>query len=1228
MLSLKNILRTFALIATVVVLVGCQPRAKKKETAYIKASFSVEKALPELLSKGLNVSASPTVVIGVVAATQNTIQYQETLVNVYDRQLLDLTTNQVTLNLPVDTALRLYKKVYAGPVALQDEATNRLHSYAIGLSDVFTISSTTDAMTVKVPSKGFDSVAVSKSILAVGATQCPTGGIQVESGIDTSGNGLLDATEVKNTDYVCNGTTGKDGATGTAGANAMMAYVTEQPGINCALGGEKIQTGTDSNANGVLDTAEVLKTFYVCVASPGLNGVNSLISMVVEAAGVNCANGGNKLSAGGDLNLNGTLDTAEIQSVAYACNGAAGAQGIQGLTGAAGAQGIQGLTGAAGAQGTQGVTGAAGAQGTQGVTGAAGAQGTQGVTGATGAQGTQGVTGATGAQGIAGAAGTLVTQTAESVGTNCLDGGVRIDSGVDANLDAVLQVSEIAQTSYVCNGVGTVSSSTVTCDLSAGVLTGLTISPATLTLSQGSLLQLKVFGTLDIGCQVDLTSGAYWSSSAVSTAVIDNIISKGELTAQAQGTSNITAQFGGFSGVLPVTVGPAAYTKLAITLSESLTTAKAYAIDAVGAKLDVTAQTNWASSAPAEYDVSDLVGSKGVMTVGTGGPALISATYQNLATSAQVQTVVVDYKAVDPGVDTIWGTADDPMGFSQYNVNDPVNSRVLSYIPQDASADIYSDKIIGSGDEIMSAVAIMKYDLAGRLVSNVDTYSAGTDQVWGTADDLTYGAMIYEYNVNGFRTFAGYSASPGTDGTWGTSDDSWNGYSAWQQSANTYSGLYYNGSGVDGVWRTADDVMATYCYSRACPPTINNIYIETTATTMFEGYQSSGAGVDGIRGNKDDSFVAVHIEHYDAAGLRVFVADGSNSGADGLWDTGDDVYQVAVYYEYDVNGNLTRRQVVGGSGLDGVYGTTDDNLSSYPYLHPTYLSMRPERLGSYGLVPYSWIPMPGLGYETFTYDVNGVMTDHAIWSSVDNIPANADETLYSYLTPLYDVNGVMTGQDLYGSYGSFGTDGIPRTADDPLSKQLYFTYDLQGRLIITEYFSFSTAWYPNGADILRYGASGEVSFWAIQTPGSDATLFTTDDSVSASSSTEFEYDGFGRQVFAQYWNSYTASNRGADGVFGTDDDVRSSGPTLTQYDVDGNQTLNGTTSSPGTDGLWGTADDVFSTLQYITYDALYNQTSDQQLTGLGADGVAGTSDDVIISWTHLNEAQRLWFVAQ
>jgi hypothetical protein len=117
------------------------------------------------------------------------------------------------------------------------------------------------------------------------------------------------------------------------------------------------------------------------------------------------------LEYGLDANGNGTLDAGEINSslTKYVCNGAAGATGA---------------TGAAGAVGPQG---AAGAQGSAGPAGPAGVAGSQGPAGTNGTNGQN----------------SLVKTTIEPAANNCLNGGVKLEYGLDTNGNGSLDAGEI-----------------------------------------------------------------------------------------------------------------------------------------------------------------------------------------------------------------------------------------------------------------------------------------------------------------------------------------------------------------------------------------------------------------------------------------------------------------------------------------------------------------------------------------------------------------------------------------------------------------------------------------------------------------------------------------------------------------------------------------------------------------------------------------------------------------
>lgn len=57
---------------------------------------------------------------------------------------------------------------------------------------------------------------LTKTTPETAGTNCPTGGTKIETGLDTNRSGSLDASEVTQTTYVCNGTNGSQGPAGTA----------------------------------------------------------------------------------------------------------------------------------------------------------------------------------------------------------------------------------------------------------------------------------------------------------------------------------------------------------------------------------------------------------------------------------------------------------------------------------------------------------------------------------------------------------------------------------------------------------------------------------------------------------------------------------------------------------------------------------------------------------------------------------------------------------------------------------------------------------------------------------------------------------------------------------------------------------------------------------------------------------------------------------------------------
>ena len=244
------------------------------------------------------------------------------------------------------------------------------------------------------------------------------------TGVADNGNGTITFTYYNGSTYttpILSGLTGPQGPTGAQGAQGV-------PGNNGTNGTNGLSAYDVWISLGNVGTqTDFVNSLTGPQGSTGVQGPQGI-------AGTNGTNGTNGLSAY-DVWL--SLGNVGTQT-----------DFINSITGPQGPQGIQGLTGATGPQGPIGLTGATGSVG---ATGATGPQGPIGLTGATGSVGATGTPGANGNNGQ----NTLVKTTAEATGTNCATGGTKLEYGLDANNNGVLDAGEInaALTKYICNGI-------------------------------------------------------------------------------------------------------------------------------------------------------------------------------------------------------------------------------------------------------------------------------------------------------------------------------------------------------------------------------------------------------------------------------------------------------------------------------------------------------------------------------------------------------------------------------------------------------------------------------------------------------------------------------------------------------------------------------------------------------------------------------------------------------
>ncbi|MDF3065023.1 MAG: Phage tail fiber protein [Polyangiaceae bacterium] len=256
---------------------------------------------------------------------------------------------------------------------------------------------------------------------------CEYGGQRVEVGVDANADGEIDEGVVTDTVYVCNG---GPGAAGNGGRIALVTTTPEPASANCANGGQRIDHGLDSNADGALQPSEVDGTRYVCERAPGTSGVGSVVVSTAEPAGANCPSGGQRLDHGRDANGNGALEPSEVAGSTYACSGANGANGTSSLVNVD-VEAPGNNCAAGGSKITHGID-----DDGSGALEPAEVDGTR-----------YACNGADGSD----ASVVRVSVEVEPSGGNCTGGGHVVKVGLDDNADQTLQAEEVDSTSYVCD---------------------------------------------------------------------------------------------------------------------------------------------------------------------------------------------------------------------------------------------------------------------------------------------------------------------------------------------------------------------------------------------------------------------------------------------------------------------------------------------------------------------------------------------------------------------------------------------------------------------------------------------------------------------------------------------------------------------------------------------------------------------------------------------------------
>jgi uncharacterized protein YjdB len=233
-----------------------------------------------------------------------------------------------------------------------------------------------------------------------------------------------------------------------------------------------------------------------------------------------------------------------------------------------------------------------------------------------------------------------------------------------SNAPSVASVSSLVGSAGLVTGVSVGSttltasydgqSSTVTVQVTAAILSGISLPAVTQNVPKGLTLPIIATGVYSDGSTVDLTSQATWSSSAPSVATVSGVIgSIGLVSGVAVGDTVITASFGGKTATVPVHVSAALLSSISLP-SLPVTVAKGLVAPVIatglysdGSLADLTATVSWTSSAPSIATVSSLVGSAGIVTGVSVGSAMITASYGSKSATMTVTVTQPLLQSID-----------------------------------------------------------------------------------------------------------------------------------------------------------------------------------------------------------------------------------------------------------------------------------------------------------------------------------------------------------------------------------------------------------------------------------------------------------------------------------------------------------------------------------------------------------------------------------------------------
>ncbi len=269
-------------------------------------------------------------------------------------------------------------------------------------------------------------------------------------------------------------------------------------------------------------------------------------------------------------------------------------------------------------------------------------------------------------------------------------------------------------------------------NVTSATLSSIAINPSSLTIASGTKEQLKADGLFSDASSLDLTYSATWDSTNAAVSVNNTGLSKGIITGENDGSSNVRATQNSVTGSASVIVSTATLVSIAVTpLSPSITSTGHIQLKATGtfsdsSTQDITKVATWRSSDLAIAIVGSSDGfSAGLVAGNADGTATITASFGDKSGNTTVTVASGAARALSSIVVTPSSTVLSIGSTAQFTATGVYNDNTTT--------DITATSTWSVGDAAV---------LQDNTLGSITTLASGTTSVSATKDSLTGSAQV------------------------------------------------------------------------------------------------------------------------------------------------------------------------------------------------------------------------------------------------------------------------------------------------------------------------------------------------------------------------------------------------------------------------------------------------------------------------------------------------------